>query len=111
MFGCFSRCPLHVDRVVTAELLVVEPQFEAYVCGAYEDADGVFDAEVVFLEGPEVFVLLDEALFVCGGEIGVDFAEDACICTIYQRRLCLFWLNTYVRSSDQVVSQPQDCFR
>lgn len=62
--------------MVAAEFLAVEPELEAEVGGTDDDADGVFDAEVVFFKGPEVLVFFNEFGFVGGGEVGVDFAED-----------------------------------
>lgn len=63
--------------MVSRQLLVIEPELEAQICGANEDADLVFDFEVVLAERPEVAVLFGEFLFVGGGEVGGDFAEDA----------------------------------
>lgn len=69
--------PLNGDGFIAAELLVVEPQLEAYVCRADDDVDRVFDAQVVPFERPEVGVFGDEFLFVGSGEVGGDFAEEA----------------------------------
>lgn len=76
MFACrrSDGGPFDSDGLIAAELLIIKPEFETYVCWTDDDADRVFNPQVVLLEGPEVRILGDELLLIGGGKIGADFA-------------------------------------
>jgi hypothetical protein len=111
-----SGSPLHFDRLIAAQLLIVEPQLEIYIGWSNQDPYRVLDAKVVLLRRPEVFVLLDKFSLVSRGKVRANLAQDTRIWPELSRSSSLdVWKirlqGTYADSSDLEALRTQGCFQ